>query len=656
MERFDSSILWNHVFIKILDIRHVKLDFGEHIRGYRLPADAFLCVSRGCASLQLGGVFSGAKRFDILHGGKGLHLDITPDEWFEYYMILYRAILPLPARPELVRLMENGNPFQLPGCLAPPYPISLHKKVEHMHNAWQRPDAFVKLHVKSLFYQFLYELTEQTHGQGAAANKPDLVSQAIRLIEEEYKEQLTLESIADMLDCSSRQLLRLFKSQADTTPIDYLIRVRMNKAMELLLDSDTGLKEIAESVGYADSYYFSRLFKKVVGISPIRFKDEAYRTKALRNNPSLLSRYPIVADRLRSYIDNDHENDYQYNGEGEFSMHRRSISMVAATLLFCFALLLSACSGGTSQTSQGGTASPSENKTAAPTAAASAAPEAPRVVKHAMGEVTLTGTPKRVVILTNEGTEALLAVGIKPVGAVKSWIGDPWYNHIKDDMKDVTVVGDEMQPNLELIASLKPDLIIGNKVRQEKVYEQLKGIAPTVFSEDLGGDWKTNFKLYMEATNKKEEGDKAMAAFDKRVAEVKAKLGSKAANQISVARFSATQVRIYQKQTFSGVLLNQLGFARPDSQNKDGNIEVMTKERIPELDGDVLFYFVTEAAGKTDASKVVQEWMNDPLFKNLRAVQNGKVKQVDEAIWNSAGGYEAANLLLDELVTYFDIK
>lgn len=249
-----------------------------------------------------------------------------------------------------------------------------------------------------------------------------------------------------------------------------------------------------------------------------------------------------------------------------------------------------------------------------------------------------------------------MALGIKPVGAVQSWIGDPWYDHIKKDMEGVTVVGDELQPNIELIASLKPDLIIGNKVRQEKIYDQLKQIAPTIFSDDLAGDWKINFKLYSEALNKQEEGEQAMADFDKRVAEVKAKLGSKADTKVSVVRFSAKQVRIYQKQTFSGVLLSQLGIARPESQDKDSFIEVMTKETIPSMDGDVLFYFVSETPGKDDASKVVEEWKKDPLFQNLSVSKNNKVIQVDEAIWNSAGGYEAANLLLDELVKYFDVK
>jgi iron complex transport system substrate-binding protein len=273
-----------------------------------------------------------------------------------------------------------------------------------------------------------------------------------------------------------------------------------------------------------------------------------------------------------------------------------------------------------------------------------------------MGEETLTGTPERVVILTNEGTEALLTLGIKPVGAVQSWIGDPWYDHIKDKMQEVTVVGDELQPNIELIASLKPDLIIGNKVRQEKIYEQLKQIAPTVFSEDLSGEWKNNFKLYSEALNKKEEGEQAMEAFDQRVADVKAKLGSKADTKVSIVRFSASQVRIYQKDSFSGVLLEQLGIARPASQDKDNFMEVMSKETIPDMDGDVLFYFVTEDPGKTDAAKVVKEWLEDPLFKNLNVSKNNKVIQVNEAIWNTAGGYEAANLLLDEIEAYFEVK
>nr|WP_255807598.1 AraC family transcriptional regulator [Cohnella mopanensis] len=652
-------MLWNHVSIRVMDIRHSIMGHGEQLRSYPLPSSAFLYIKRGSAHVRLDGTPIRINRFDVLHGGKGLCLDITAEEILEYYMILYKATMPLPCRQELLRLMDKENPFQMYYHFTPHYPIFLFDKAEAMDKEWQRSDPLAKLNVKTLFYQFVHELLGQLHHQGVNSIKPDLVMQAVRYIHEHYSEHVTLESLVEMLECNSRQFLRMFKSRKNTSPIDYLIRVRMDRAKELLRNTELTLKEIAENVGYSDSYYFSRIFKKVEGVSPTSFKEKANARSTSRYNPSYMSRYPIVVRKLRRYIVNDDDNHYQYNGEGDLPMFRRSKPSMAATMVLCLALMLSACASGStnSNASNGGAASPSNNVTTpAQSATPSSETEAPRIIKHAMGEETLTGTPERVVILTNEGTEALLAVGIKPVGAVQSWIGEPWYDHIKDEMQDVAVVGDELQPNIELIASLKPDLIIGNKVRQEKVYEQLKQIAPTVFAEDLGGDWKINFKLYMEAVNKKEEGEKAMAAFDKRVSDVKAKLGDKAATQVSVARFSASQVRIYQKQTFSGVLLSQLGFARPASQDKDSFIEVMTKETIPSMDGDVLFYFVTEAAGKTDASKVVDEWMNDPLFKNLNVSKNNKVVKVDEAVWNSAGGYKAANLLLDELVSYFEVE
>jgi len=651
MNMSDHLLLWNQASIKVIDVRHTIMEPGDELRSYRLPSSTFIYTTRGKAQVWMDGNASFVDRFHVLHGGKGIYLDIAAEHFFEYYMIFYKAILALPARQPLVKLMETNNPFHLQFSFAPDYPIPLYHLVERMEKEWLLPSMIEKLHIKVLFYQFVYELLSQMGKQGIQGKKVDLVSQAMRYLQENYADRVTLDELADLLDCSVSYLSRKFKQTVGKSPIDYMIALRIDKAKELLMNTDATLQEIAESVGFLDDSYFNRMFKKHVGLSLGQFKAK------VQNNPADRSRYAIVPRRLRRYSGNGYENHYQYEKVGRSPMYSGKRTPMAASLLLCFILLLSACSTGPSNTANGGSNPVSANvSTATPAPADAASSEAPRVIKHAMGETTLTGTPERVVILTNEGTEALLAVGITPIGAVQSWIGDPWYDHIKNEMQEVTVVGDELQPNIEMIASLKPDLIIGNKVRQEKIYEQLNQIAPTVFAEDLGGDWKINFKLYMDAVNKTEEGDKAMAEFDKRVAEVKAKIGDKANTKVSVARFSASQVRIYQKQTFSGVLLNDLGFARPESQDKDSFIEVMTKETIPSMDGDVLFYFVTEAAGKTDAAKVVEEWMNDPLFKKLNVVQNDKVVQVDEAIWNTAGGYKAANLLLDEIVAYFDIK
>ncbi|RTE08870.1 ABC transporter substrate-binding protein [Paenibacillus whitsoniae] len=316
--------------------------------------------------------------------------------------------------------------------------------------------------------------------------------------------------------------------------------------------------------------------------------------------------------------------------------------------LFIFSLVVSAC--GTKSASESGAS-------ASPAASPTVKSDAPRTIKHAMGETAVPANPQRVVILTNEGTEALLALGVKPVGAVESYIGKPWYEHIRADMEGVTTLGTESQPNLEVIASLKPDLIIGNKMRQEKVYEQLKAIAPTVFSDTLRGEWKTNFSLYADTLNKKAEGEKVIAAFDKRIDDFRTKIGpDKLKEKVAVVRFMGGKTRFYFGDMFSGVIFKQIGFARSDAKSDEKSFEDITKERLTELDAaDKVFYF-TYDTGDGKGTKQEQEWMNDPLWKNLKVVKDNKLVKVNDATWNTAGGVKAANLMLDDLYKIYNVK
>ncbi|KFL32050.1 iron siderophore-binding protein [Devosia riboflavina] len=276
------------------------------------------------------------------------------------------------------------------------------------------------------------------------------------------------------------------------------------------------------------------------------------------------------------------------------------------------------------------------------------APVFAREITHAMGTTDVPDNPQRIVVLTNEGTEALLAIGIKPVGAVKSFLGDPWYDHIAGEMTDVTVVGEESAVNLEVLLALEPDLILGNKMRHEKIYEQLSAIAPTVVSERLRGDWKINMALYTDAAGKGEEGKAALAKYDARIAALHEALGASLDEKISIARFMSGQTRIMFKDSFSGLALSELGFQRPASQDKDEFAEEITKERIPEFEGDRLFYFTYET-GNGEGDSQAKDWLADPLWNNLAVVKAGKAFPVSDAIWNTAGGYIAANLMLDDI-------
>lgn len=284
-----------------------------------------------------------------------------------------------------------------------------------------------------------------------------------------------------------------------------------------------------------------------------------------------------------------------------------------------------------------------------------AGPAQARSVEHAMGTTEVPDAPQRVVVLTNEGTEAVLALGITPVGAVRSWLGDPWYAHVAEDMADVTVLGTEHAPNLEAIAALVPDLILGNKMRQEEIYPQLAAIAPTVLSQTLRGAWQENFSLYARALGREAEGEAVLADFAARTAALGEALGERLSEEISLVRFMPQATRIYYTDTFAGIVLDQIGFARPPAQDKPDFAEQVTKERIPEMEGDRLFYFVYET-GEGDALSAEAGWMDEPLWRALDVVEAGRVHRVDDAVWNTAGGVIAADRMLDDIEAIYGLE
>ena len=320
---------------------------------------------------------------------------------------------------------------------------------------------------------------------------------------------------------------------------------------------------------------------------------------------------------------------------------KNSFNKFLGLLLVLTVCLLAACSDS-KPTEESDSAEPAEDKSTAYT------------VEHAMGSTDIPATPERIVVLTNEGTEALLALGIKPIGAVSSWSGEPWYDHIAEQMDGVEVVGQETAIDLEAIAKLKPDLIIGNKVRQEADYENLSKIAPTVFAETLTGQWKNNFSLYAKAVNAVDKGEEVLASYDAKVEETKTALGDATNQSVSVVRFLTGTSRIYYSDSFSGVILKELGFNRVGEQAdlfaEDNQMAVeVGKELIPQMDGDLLFYFTYLPTGDDSASATEAEWTADPLWKNLSAVKNGKAYSVNDAVWNTAGGILAAQKMLEEI-------
>ena len=100
----------------------------------------------------------------------------------------------------------------------------------------------------------------------------------VQKINKDYNSSCSLNEYAKMCQMSKFHFLRIFQEITGTSPIEYRIKIRMEHAKELLLDTSLPINEIGLKVGYNSSSYFCDAFKKEVGISPIKYRSK-YRLK-----------------------------------------------------------------------------------------------------------------------------------------------------------------------------------------------------------------------------------------------------------------------------------------------------------------------------------------------------------------------------------------
>lgn len=99
------------------------------------------------------------------------------------------------------------------------------------------------------------------------------VGHVIGALELDFANDWSLDELQKIAHMSRSNLMRVFRKATGQTPIEYLVRLRIQRAMDLLLNTSMRITEIALEVGFNDSNYFSRQFKRVVGESPRTFRN-----------------------------------------------------------------------------------------------------------------------------------------------------------------------------------------------------------------------------------------------------------------------------------------------------------------------------------------------------------------------------------------------
>lgn len=121
--------------------------------------------------------------------------------------------------------------------------------------------------------------SEQEKEESTEKLRMHAVAESIRIyIEAHYTEDIALQDVAEAMNYSDAYFCKLFKQCFDKSFVTYLTDFRVDKAKEMLADIKVNIKDVSINVGYRDSNYFTKVFKRVVGVTP-----SEYQIKVLQN-------------------------------------------------------------------------------------------------------------------------------------------------------------------------------------------------------------------------------------------------------------------------------------------------------------------------------------------------------------------------------------
>jgi iron complex transport system substrate-binding protein len=329
-------------------------------------------------------------------------------------------------------------------------------------------------------------------------------------------------------------------------------------------------------------------------------------------------------------------------------------------------LALVACGGDdTSSTSAAPTTAPIVTTVPVATATPTTEPgpadtPATRTVEHELGTSEVPVDPQRIVVVDRRGTLAfLMELGFTPVGALDAtWLfGEPFHPLIADQAAAAGVqpIDSTDGPNVEQIALLEPDLIIGNVRDMAETPDELAQIAPTIGLAWNFADPLANAVTIGEALGRGEAAQALVDRFEEALGAAAAATADPGTVSI-VGLFATDDIRIYREHNLYGVLTERLGGqvvpteAELPYDPEDNEVNAISLEQIGLASGARVISFVNLAAESDAAYRALA---SDPLIQSLRAFQSGQVLEADPQLAFGAAGTTGITAMLDQLVAFY---
>ncbi|TWT27520.1 ABC transporter substrate-binding protein [Planomicrobium sp. CPCC 101110] len=280
----------------------------------------------------------------------------------------------------------------------------------------------------------------------------------------------------------------------------------------------------------------------------------------------------------------------------------------------------------------------------------------PVTITGTNGEVTLDAPAKKVVVLEWTYAEDLLAVGVQPAGMAD--IAD-YGNYVNiEPQLDETVadVGGRQEPNLEAIAAIEPDLIIGVSFRHDAMLADLEKIAPTVIfnpypedeSIDLYEEMETTFKEIAKAVDKTAEADQVLAdlesEYEEKAAEIEA-ADLKTKDVILTLAYTgpqAPEIRVFTPNSMASIILERIGL---NNVHQPDQFEIFGSSTF-NVEGLVKYENANYLYTVPDEDNIYENQLKgNEVWENLAFVKEGRTYDLGADTWLYGGPLSAKTLM-----------
>lgn len=187
-------------------------------------------------------------------------------EEMELYVLYFDVFRHEPNHVSCMTISEDEQLFPYKGKISVYPSDKLASMCEDLNRRWQSKARTGRFRCQIDFQEILFYINQNCR------TKPENAYSALEYVkqymEEHYTDSLTIDKLAQVAEISPKYFVDLFKKKYGISAMEYVAKLRIQQAKRLMAQSDARLRDIAHQVGYADEFYFSRKFKKEIGVSP----------------------------------------------------------------------------------------------------------------------------------------------------------------------------------------------------------------------------------------------------------------------------------------------------------------------------------------------------------------------------------------------------